>query len=210
MSTDSRPAGKPAENTRAENERVVAACLASGGDILLELGAGGRKRQGWTSIDLGNADIVMDLESAPLPFPDGSVHYIYSSHVFEHFTYPEPMLGILAECFRSLKPGGVFDLSVPDARPYIEAYCAKSFRYPYPLACLHLPAVETHTNGQIDIINYMAYMGGGHRYMFDEENLPNILRRAGFKGVHLREFSPGMDIPERRFESLYARGVKPL
>jgi len=194
---------------KAENRRVVEQALASGEDIHLELGAGGRERRGWITVDFENADIRMDLGAAPLPFPDNSVSYIYSSHVFEHFTYPHPMMDILDECMRCLKPAGVFDISVPNARPFVEAYCART-SYPYPIRSLHLPAVETHTNGRMDLINYIAYMGGIHKYMFDEENLLAILRRAGFKGVQLRGYMQGMDIREREFESVYALGVKPL
>lgn len=197
------------ENTRKKrNERLVDLRLRNMETIRLELGAG-RSREGWTTIDLANADIRLDLTAEPIPFPDNSVDHIYSSHTFEHFTYPEPMRQILAECRRCLKPGGVFDICVPNARPYIEAYCAKA-PFPYPADRLHLPALVTHTNGHIDIINYIAYMGGIHKYMFDEENLLNILRNAGFADVRLRGFNPETDHPWRDMESLYAVGVKPL
>jgi hypothetical protein len=39
-----------------------------------------------------------------LPFADGSVNYIYSSHTFEHFTWPEA-LGVARECLRVLRAG---------------------------------------------------------------------------------------------------------
>jgi predicted SAM-dependent methyltransferase len=144
-----------------------------------------------------------------LPFPDNSVSYIYSSHLFEHFTFPDPMTSILAECVRVLKPYGVFDICVPNARPYIEAYCSGKDEYPHPLELLMTPVIASHTNGRIDMINYIAYMGGIHRYMFDEENLVSLLRRAGLKGVHLREFNWAYDIGGREHESIYAMGVKP-
>lgn len=196
-------------DTSEKTNALVAAWLKTGEPIKIELGAGPVARPGWISIDREEAMICMELGEAPLPFPDNSVSYIYSSHVFEHFTFPEPMTSILAECVRVLKPHGVFDICVPNARPFIEAYCAGKSEYPYPLELLHAPSVAAHTNGRIDIINYIAYMGGGHKYMFDEENLLTLLRRAGLKGVHLREFNPNYDINGREHESIYAMGVKP-
>ena len=196
-----------ADNQEARNKRMVDLRLRNMDVIRVELGAG-RPREGWTTIDMRNADICIDLGADPIPFPDNSVDYIYSSHVLEHFTFPEPLRAVLAESFRCLKPGGVFDACVPNARPYIEAYCARA-PFPYPPDKLHMPAVVSHTNGHIDVINYIAYQGGGHRYMFDEENLVNILKRAGFADVHLRPFNPELDHAWREMESICAVALKP-
>ena len=62
----------------------------------------------------------------------------------------------------------------------------------------------------IDAINYVAYMDGEHKYMFDQENLLHILQIAGFTDVAARSMDPSIDRPERDYESLYAQGVKPL
>src|SRR5205807_1511865 len=57
-------------------------------EIKLNLGSGPVKgRDGWLTVDqYEGVDIQWDLNSA-LPFPDGSVSQIYSSHVLEHFYY---------------------------------------------------------------------------------------------------------------------------
>jgi len=52
-------------------------------------------------------------------------------------------------------------------------------------------------------------MAGEHRYMFDKDNVVWRLRAAGLTDVSLRAFDPALDSPERDFESIYARGVKP-
>jgi hypothetical protein len=64
------------------------------------------------------------------------------------------------------------------------------------------PAYNNTT--RIDYVNYTAYMGGEHKYMFDEENLIHILTKASFKNVRLRVFDPGIDLQARDFESIYA------
>ena len=64
------------------------------------------------------------------------------------------------------------------------------------------------TGSAIDQVNYMAYMGGHHCYMFDEENLVKILQQNGFNQVILRSFDPDIDLPGRDHESIYALATK--
>jgi SAM-dependent methyltransferase len=112
-----------AKNALLKNsaERATAIVLQQQ-DILLELGAGDRKgANGWTTLDIcANCDIYWDLR-LPLPFPANSITKIYSSHVLEHFDYPD-LMKLLAECHRILKPHGMFSVCVPDASIYIKGY----------------------------------------------------------------------------------------
>lgn len=57
------------------------------------------------------ADICADMWS--LPFPDGSVSEIWSSHALEHIARAKVM-PTLREWHRVLEPGGVATISVPD------------------------------------------------------------------------------------------------
>ncbi|NJO71918.1 MAG: hypothetical protein HC825_10060 [Oscillatoriales cyanobacterium RM1_1_9] len=74
------------------NHNVIEQLLQSGETIQLELGAGSEQcREGWTTVDMfPGCDLQLDLRE-PLPFPDESISMIYSSHVLEHFAYPQPM-----------------------------------------------------------------------------------------------------------------------
>lgn len=60
----------------------------------------------------------------PLPFADGTVDAVYSSHFLEHI-YLKEAEAILRECHRVLRPGGVLRLALPDgeawARELLEA-----------------------------------------------------------------------------------------
>lgn len=187
------------------NRSKVQALLEGAEPIKLEIGAGPeRKITGWTTVDMcEGCDLVLDL-AKPLPFPDNSVEKIYSSHVLEHFHYKD-LLNLLSECRRILKPSGVFSASVPNARLYIEAYAMPESFDP-KIFCRHAPAYNY--NSKIDFLNYMAYMDGHHRYMFDEENIIAILGKAGFRNPRLRPFEAGLDMPERDFQSIYVQAEK--
>jgi len=169
--------------------------------VQLELGSE-KPRKGWITIDLKDgADLILDL-TKPLPFPDNSVDKIYSSHLLEHLAYQDS-IALLGECKRILKPNGVLSLCVPDASIYIKAYCnnrdVKEF-------CKHTPALHYHS--PMDFVNYIAYMDGTHKHMYDSENLTELLKFMGFQTVKLRVFDSELDSEERDYESIYVLAIK--
>lgn len=172
--------------------------------IKLELGSWKKYgSHGWTTIDLVDSDICWDLRRGIL-LPDNSVDIIYSSHLLEHIEY-EDIIVLLTECRRVLKESGELSVSVPDFRLYVDAYIkGELFR---PKETWWLPA-SIDTNSAIDQLNYVAYMGSEHKYLFDNENLINTLLKAGFSSASLRDFDKNIDPEERRFESIYARAKK--
>ena len=179
--------------------------LKQGRDICIELGAGDKSGKGeWLTLDMTETcDIYWDLRRG-IPFPNDSIKRIYSSHFFEHLSFNEAQQ-FLDECKRALVPDGKFSICVPNAKIYIDAYvkgnsldAATFFGY---------EAAYNHTT-RIDYVNYTAYMGGEHKYMFDEENIVFILKSKGFRNVRLRNFDPSVDLQERDFESIYAEAEK--
>jgi predicted SAM-dependent methyltransferase len=177
--------------------------LASGKPIKLDIGGADAGTNGWSTVDVTReCDFFWDLRRG-IPFPDSTVDAVYSSHFFEHLTYTEGQ-AVLREGLRILKPGGSFSVCVPNARIYVEAYLG--MREIPDAYFAWKPAM--HETTSIDAINYVAYMGGEHKYMFDIDNLLHLLRAAGFSEVRERSFEAGLDRPERDFESIYAIGVK--
>jgi predicted SAM-dependent methyltransferase len=173
--------------------------------LMVEVGAGGRPGEnGWLTVDTeAGCDLYWDLREG-LPFPDNSVERLYSSHFLEHLDYQEGE-AFLGECYRVLQAGGEFSISVPNAAIYLDAYARKQAPEGKDFFG-HFPAYN-HTT-RIDYVNYIAYMDGHHKYMFDEENLLHRLRACGLREVVRREFDPKLDLQWRDFESIYARGVK--
>jgi hypothetical protein len=95
---------------------------------------------------------------------------------------------------------------VPNTRIYAEAYVRGTVLD--ERAWLRYTRAY-HGLSRIDYLNYMAYMDGAHKYMFDEENLVALLRRVGFEQAKLRPFDPALDSEVRRFQSIYAEAKKP-
>lgn len=189
-----------------KSKKIINQLVKNSDTIFLDIGSGNKKGNNkWLTLDLTeNCDIYWDVRKG-IPFPDESVDKIYSSHFLEHLTYQEGQR-FLDECVRVLKSRGKFSISVPNARLYIKAYFLKQklnseqlFRY--------RPAYNNTTI--IDYLNYTAYMGGHHKYMFDEENLLYILTSKDFVNVKLRKFDPHFDREDRDFESIYAEAEKP-
>jgi predicted SAM-dependent methyltransferase len=186
-----------------EGVEIASKIIQQNQEILLEIGSGAKKGiNGWTTLDMSDGcDIHYDL-LLPLPFPDNSITKIYSSHVLEHFHYKD-LIKLLTECYRILKPNGVFSVCVPNAGMYVKAYLSQDEFKP---KSVYEPAF--HINTQIDLINYMAYMDGHHKYMFDQDNLLAVLKKVGFNKVAMRKFEAEIDRVERDWESIYAQGEK--
>jgi len=173
-------------------------------EIKLELGSGSKKgRNGWTTIDIGDADIKWDLKFG-IPLPDKSVNRIYSSHLLEHISYND-LIPFLKECKRVLTVGGEFSVCVPNSRLYIDAY--KDGKLFQDRNEWWQPGM-IDTGSNIDQLNYVAYMLNEHKYMFDEQNLINTLTKAGFLNARLRKFDDSLDLIERDKESIYAKAIK--
>jgi len=94
----------------------------------LNLGCGQDIRpssDGWVNIDWrqhDGVDMVLDITKVPLPFPNGSVEYVLTSHVFEHLPQWE---NVLIDIHRMLKPGGMCEVRVPrgfNAAPFHVRY----------------------------------------------------------------------------------------
>lgn len=92
---------------------------------LLNLGCGDLCVPGWTNADIAPSrpDVLAVDISRDLPFEDRRFEAVYCSHVLEHLPR-DAAPGLMRECRRILRPGGMLRVAVPDletiARLYLE------------------------------------------------------------------------------------------
>ncbi|MGC3960282.1 MAG: methyltransferase domain-containing protein [Verrucomicrobiota bacterium] len=80
----------------------------------LNFGCGNRFAKGWVNIDFHSQHPEVQRVNLlqKFPFADGSFDVVYSSHVLEHFPLATTE-GILRECHRVLKSGGIVRTVLP-------------------------------------------------------------------------------------------------
>jgi len=109
--------------------------------LKLEIGGGTLVPPGWTNLDCRNGEGPWRRYAQDVPWPaaDGSVDAMRASHVMEHIPAGQPRLDVMNEAHRVLRPGGVFEVRVPNclsgtwhafADPtHVSFWCIPSFHY---------------------------------------------------------------------------------
>lgn len=141
-----------------------------------------------------------------IPLGDGSVRYLYSSHMLEHLSREDAKI-FLQEARRVLEPGGVLRLSVPDLRLLTEQYHKDNDPDSF-LMTAHMSAPPLKT-----LRDKLKVIVSGHRHhqwMYDAASLSRLVADAGFKdvtvqpaGATMMEDPGSLDLHERADVSLY-------
>ena len=190
-------------------------------DLLVNVGAGDSGKDGWINVDGADGVGVNCLADARnrLPFDDNSVRGIFSEHFFEHIDYVHDAPTFLRECFRTLQPGGVLRLIVPDLERYFRAYAESdwtAFARIRPLDGDH--RADHHYgwtyNTQMELINFVLRQGQQHKFAYDFATMEFLMKKCGFATVIRQEYGRSVmpelciDTPIRATESLYVEAVK--
>ena len=90
-------------------------------EIKYNLGCGENKRRGFINVDRSpkvNPDICEDVTVTPWDWAEWekTVGLIFADNLFEHIR-EEPLLKVMQECHRLLKPGGLLQIIVPISAP---------------------------------------------------------------------------------------------
>lgn len=110
-------------------------------------------------------DVVADLSDELPMFDDDTFDEIRCHHVLEHMIRDKSRIAVAA-LFRVLKPGGLFDVEVPDMTKIAQAWVEKKY-----------------THAELQQWIYGEDLGGdydGHRQALDRGDLSEILVEAGF------------------------------
>lgn len=147
-----------------------------------------------------------------LPYADGSVDVVYSSHMLEHLPR-HTARAFLADAHRVLRDGGIIRIVVPDLNEIVKSYerdqdadhFIDSLKMAYPS-----PA------GRGERLRRLAAGYRAHRWMYDARSLTALLTGAGFKdavalapGETLIDDPGALALREREGGSLYVEARKP-
>jgi len=192
-------------------------------NLRLHLGCGDELKPGWINVDLSARDsrslvnganeiifVNCDLRLGSLPLDDNSCEIIYSSHFFEHLEYLQG-LALMRDCYRILKPGGLFRISLPTFKELFRAYLANDEEYVRLIDLRQvLPEIEPGTETFVDHVNYGVYQYGEHKCIYDEAKICLLLEKIGFSSVCVSSFRPDIDPDNelRRRFSFYVEGIK--
>lgn len=140
-----------------------------GSVIRLHLGCGAINHPGFINIDgvsrphVHHIQSVVDLSN----FAEGSVDFLYTSHVLEHFSHGQTAR-VLEEWHRVLKAGGSLCISVPDFDKIIDIY----------------EAAHGDTEAIVQpLFGGQDYPFNFHYTVFNERGLSKMLKAAGFDCV---------------------------
>jgi SAM-dependent methyltransferase len=170
--------------------------------VLRRLGFAGPHLAEWPS-NIRRHDMTKGL-----PFADGSVQAIYSSHALEH-VYLNEAQAVLRECFRVLRPDAIVRLALPDSEAMVRALLdgGGGLRFNEDLA-MH-PLARPRLRAQL----LRAVGAGIHRWQPTRDLVVDLLSQAGFEQIKEHGFCegslPDIQAVEHRDGSLFIEAVKP-
>ncbi len=203
-----------AQTTCSPRHWIACRRLQKAEDLRVQIGSGTHRVHGWINIDCTmGADLRIDIR-ARWPLRSGSVRYIFSEHFLDHLEYPDGIGGVLGECFRVLKPGGVVRVVVHDAEALLRAYLGKDRVFFEDMGVKVGPGEEMPTLNAY--CNHIFRFNGLHQFIYDFETLEQQFVRAGFskvrrthhRGSEIQELNLDLDLPDRAPQSMYVEAVK--
>jgi len=197
--------------------------FAGAENLRVNVGAGAAGHPGWVNVDIHDAPHVNCLYDArrSLPFPTGSVEFLYSEHFLEHIDYVSDVPRFLADCHRVMSPGGTIRVIVPDLEKYARAYCEGDWDALRTVRGMkdggfEDPWFPVRFDTPMEMLNFLfrQLAPEPHAYGYDHATLTQVLHAAGFRNILRRGFGEGphpellLDKPSRRSESLYVEAVR--
>jgi predicted SAM-dependent methyltransferase len=167
--------------------RAVRDYLARHPIARLQLGCGMEPLPGWLNTDVWvHCSGVFFLDATRrFPIDDGVFHYVYSEHMIEHITVSDAKQ-MLSECRRVMKIGGKIRIATPSLAKVFAMWrgdAALADEY-VRLALDRIPKdVDASPAYAVDLV----MRGYGHKFIYDERALGDLLRSVGFGGIKVCE-----------------------
>lgn len=146
----------------------------------LQIGCGQNYFEEWINADIHpRSDLILFLHKR-LPFKNNSLSRIYSEHVLEHVPYATG-IAFLKEAFRTLAPGAVLRIAMPDLDDLIDGYQKDWRRFDW-VNWPEFSFVQT----KAEMIN-IAFRWWGHQHLYNKEELSRALSEVGFSRFYFVE-----------------------
>ncbi len=192
--------------------KVVQILRNNKGPVKLNIGCGTDYKEGWINIDnnsdenIERLDLNWDLRY-PLPFADNSVDFIFNEHFIEHLTVEESQLAI-RDMMRTLKPGGVMRMAMPDLEGAVRYYMNVKIEDDPTIKEFKMFHIKTRA----ERLNN-SFRSWGHKWLYDWEEFERRLGEAGCKQIKrckLRKskYPELRDLETRRQSDLIAEVTK--
>src|ERR1700754_345060 len=131
--------------------------VSTASPLKVMLGAGPYKYNGWLQTNKESLDVTSS-EDWSILFEQGSIDSLLSEHMLEHLSEDEAR-SALNECYRYLKPAGLFRLAVPDGYRRDPTY-----------------------------VKEVAPPADGHKMLYNIDSLTAMLQSVGFETTPLEYF----------------------
>jgi predicted SAM-dependent methyltransferase len=141
-------------------------------------------------IEYDNSNMIYMNLNKKWKYKNETVDIVYASHLFEHLSLQSTKL-FLEEAFRTLKPGGIIRIVVPDlykiAKKYINEYENEDTLDPTEYI---MWAINMNREGQYGDVSFLKGIllelqgyPHQHKYMYDEKSLKHRLQKFGFVDI---------------------------
>lgn len=181
------------------------------GISLLNLGCGQSYFENWINADFfkglrfwkknNRPDWMLDLRY-PLQCDDNIWDGVFTEHTLEHL-YPNQVMQLLKELYRTIKPGAWLRITVPDLKQYVRYYNGEVVNEEFSKFNTGCEAIRSLTQDY------------GHISLWDFELLDKFLKEVGFINIKECQFMQGSDslllkdTQERNWSTLYIEAQKP-
>ena len=186
------------------NNRIIERYFGTHEIRKLHIGCGDHILDGWLNADLlPQSATILHLDTTkPFPFGNEKFHYIFSEHLIEHLSYPQG-LHMLSECYRVLRGDGKIRISTPNLAFLIDLYKEKKshlqreyMKWSAEQYRKFIPCCD-----DVVIINNFV-RNWGHQFIYDEKELSESLKEAGFTKITKCELNKSEDEALRNLENV--------